>query len=45
MAPFTDSVTLDIPVHDIRNMISVRYKDENGADRVSYWNNIWDFID
>ena len=43
--PVTDSVTLDIPVHDIRNMISVRYKDENGADRVSYWNNIWDFID
>lgn len=43
--PVTDSVTLDIPVHDIRNLISVRYKDENGADRVSYWNNIWDFID
>lgn len=42
--PVTDSVTLDIPVHEIRNLISVRYVDDDGIDRVSYWNNNWDFM-
>lgn len=42
--PVTDSVTLDIPVHDIRNLISVHYIDQDGVDRVSYWNNNWDFV-
>jgi len=41
----TDSLTLEIPVSEIRNHVSVKYKDiETGKEKIAYWNNHWSFM-
>ncbi len=43
--PTVESIVLDIPVNEIRNKISIEYRDRNNQLVRAYWNDNWEFLD
>ncbi|EGO6609435.1 hypothetical protein GWG83_002506 [Enterococcus faecalis] len=42
--PVVESQTIDLPVSEIRNKLTVKYTNLEGKEMNVYWNNSWDFV-
>ncbi|QIL45800.1 MucBP domain-containing protein [Vagococcus coleopterorum] len=40
-----ESQEIDVPIDDMRNKISVKYKTPDGKTAISYWSDRWDFVE